>query len=145
MTDVGYFADAFGGATLNAAINIHVGGRLETHNDDQGSFLRTSRMVSGPSGKIVDSASPALYVSYESAIPAGSGLGTSATLNMVWLALARREAIRSVDDRMHIAALAYEIEKTLGIVGGKQDQCASAVGEISLFEFRAEGVLARGG
>jgi len=79
-----------------------------------------------------------LRVSYESRIPAGSGLGTSATLNVVWLSLARREAVTLVEEKMKIAALAYDIEKILGIIGGKQDQYASAVGGINLFEFGQE-------
>ncbi len=142
-TDVSYFADAFGGATLNAAIALHVTGRLEAHENEQGPFLEQPRAVSGPSGKVVIPEGPALGVSYESRIPAGSGLGTSATLNVVWLALARREDVTSVEDKMHIAELAYDIEKTLGIIGGKQDQYASAVGGINLFEFTAEGVTRR--
>jgi D-glycero-alpha-D-manno-heptose-7-phosphate kinase len=139
-TDVSYFADAFGGATLNAAIGPYVTGRLEAQDDQERSFLQEAQTVSGPSGKVVAATGPALSVSYESKIPAGSGLGTSATLNVVWLALARREDVASLEDRMHIAELAYEIEKTLGIIGGKQDQYASAVGGINLFEFEAAGV-----
>lgn len=139
-TDVSYFADAFGGATLNAAIALHVTGRLEAHENEHGPFLEQPRAVSGPSGKVFVPNGPALGVSYESHIPAGSGLGTSATLNVVWLALARREDVTSVEDKMRIAELAYDIEKTLGIIGGKQDQYASAVGGINLFEFNAEGV-----
>jgi D-glycero-alpha-D-manno-heptose-7-phosphate kinase len=140
-TDVSYFSDAFGGATLNAAIGLHVTGRLEVQDSQEGDFFDTSRTVSGPSGKFVAASGPALSVSYESRIPAGSGLGTSATLNVVWLALARREDVSSVDDKLRIAELAYEIEKTLGIIGGKQDQYASAVGGINLFEFEASGVV----
>jgi D-glycero-alpha-D-manno-heptose-7-phosphate kinase len=138
-TDVSYFADAFGGATLNAAIALHVTGKLEVHDDQDAEFLGEVRAVSGPSGKMVVSGGPALSVRYESPIPAGSGLGTSATLNVVWLALARREEVNTVEDRMRIAELAYEIEKTLGIIGGKQDQYASAVGGINLFEFGTGG------
>jgi D-glycero-alpha-D-manno-heptose-7-phosphate kinase len=138
-TDVSYFADAFGGATLNAAIRMHVSGSLEANEEETNSaFL--SQMVSGPSGKYVPSSQTALRVNYESTIPPGSGLGTSATLNVVWLALVRREPISSLADKLHIAELAYDIEKTLGIIGGKQDQYASAVGGINLFEFREEGV-----
>lgn len=138
-TDVSYFANAFGGATLNAAITIHVNGSLSAQEDDEVQFPILSRLAAD-SGVAPVAGRPALSVSYESSIPAGSGLGTSATLNVVWLALARREAIRSDEDRMNIAAYAYDIEKTLGIVGGKQDQYASAVGGINLFEFTSEGV-----
>ncbi|NSW56907.1 MAG: hypothetical protein HPY44_12920 [Armatimonadetes bacterium] len=140
-TDVSYFADAFGGATLNAAIKMYVTGSLTSHEETLDGLVGHHKVVSGPSGKHVLADPPALNVSYSSAIPAGSGLGTSATLNVVWLALARRELVSSIDDKMHIAKLAYEIEKTLGILGGKQDQYASAVGGINLFEFTAENVV----
>lgn len=136
-TDVSYFADAFGGATLNAAIQIHVTGRLEVNEGVSTGLVRPA----GAAGEPFEVPNPAaLGVSYGCTIPAGSGLGTSATLNVVWLALARRDDISSLEDRLRIADLAYEIEKTLGILGGKQDQYASAVGGINLFEFREEGV-----
>lgn len=139
-TDVPCFADAFGGATLNAAIGMHVTGSLKVHDDATSVFPAGERVVSGPSGKHAVGNGPALTVSYSSSIPAGTGLGTSATLNVVWLALARRDPITSDEDRMHIAGLAYEIERTLGIIGGKQDQYASAVGGINLFVFTADDV-----
>ena len=41
---------------------------------------------------------------------------------------------------MQIAELAYKVEGLLGIIGGKQDQYASAVGGINLFEFTADDV-----
>ena len=121
-TDVPYFSDAFGGATCNAAIRLYVRGELVAHEEDQ-----------GPIGE--EGAEAGLSVHYESRIPAGSGLGTSATLNVVWLSLVRREPVTSVEEKMKIAALAYDIEQVLGIIGGKQDQYASAVGGINLFEF----------
>ncbi|HEY3396767.1 MAG TPA: hypothetical protein VGM19_03820 [Armatimonadota bacterium] len=130
-TDVSYFADVFGGATLNAAISIYVTGQLLANEDAEGGLTAASRAAG---------THPALAVSYESAIPAGSGLGTSATLNVVWLSLARREPITDRANRLRIAELAYDIEKALGIIGGKQDQFASAVGGVNLFEFGSEGV-----
>lgn len=142
-TDVSYFADAFGGATLNAAIQFHVKGELRASVDDDSILINDPPKVSGPSGKVSAGTNNALRVSYGSSIPAGSGLGTSATLNVVWLALARQEEVACIDDRMRIAELAYDIEKTLGIIGGKQDQYASAVGGINLFEFGKEGVTRR--
>ena len=123
-TDVPAFSDPFGGATLNAAITYYVEGSLRA-TEEEG-------QATG------EGAGLALH--YESRIPAGSGLGTSATLNVVWLALVRREPPASYEDRMHIAELAFDIERVLGIVGGRQDQYASAVGGINLFEFGPDGV-----
>lgn len=121
-TDVKFFYEPFGGATLNAAINRYVTGRL----------------VAG-----AGEAQEGMGVSYETEIPAGSGLGTSATLNVVWLSLAKGKPIQTQEEKEAIAASAYDIEKVLGIIGGKQDQYASAMGGINLFEFTEQGVVTR--
>ena len=127
-TDVPCFSEAFSGATVNAAIKLYVEGELDAYEEEE----EESPAGGGGSGKA------GLSVQYQSSIPAGSGLGTSATLNVVWLALVRRQPVTSTEDKMKIAALAYDIEKVLGIIGGKQDQYASAVGGINLFEFGEE-------
>ncbi len=137
-TDVPYFSDSFVGATLNAAIQPYVNGELDAHEEEEG--YQPGKIVSGLSGKYRLSTGAGLSVHYKSTIPAGSGLGTSAALNVVWLSLVRRTPVTTVEDKMDIAALAYDIEKVLGIIGGKQDQYASAVGGMNLFEFSAEGV-----
>jgi len=134
-TDVPYFSDAFGGATCNAAIKLYVRGELDVHEEKQISAYELAS-AAGQESELGGEAG--LSVQYESRIPAGSGLGTSATLNVVWLSLVRREPVTSVEDKMKIAALAYDVEKLLGIIGGKQDQYASAVGGINLFEFGQE-------
>ena len=134
-TDVPYFSDAFRGATCNAAIKLYVEGKLDVQEENQGA---AAALASEESNLVGSDAGAGLTVYYESRIPAGSGLGTSATLNVVWLSLVRREPVTSVEDKMKIAGLAYDIEKVLGIMGGKQDQYASAVGGINLFEFGDE-------
>ncbi len=125
-TDVPVFADHFGGATLNAAINLRVYGEL---ND------RIVAEASNPSNpQVADD--EGLSVRYQIALPAGSGLGTSAAMNVLWLALVRREEVKSLEERERLAAISFDLEQVLGILGGKQDQYASAVGGINLFEFR---------
>lgn len=139
-TDVSYFASAFKGATLNAAIQMYVTGELQVDDEPHAVFDTEQAALEDRQQRYDLPHRPALNVSYGTPIPAGSGLGTSATLNCVWLALARREPVTSDDDKMDIAALAYEVEKTLGIIGGKQDQYASAIGGINLFEFNDDEV-----
>lgn len=117
-TDVKPFYSAFGGATLNAAISLYVKGRMATPPHAEGEAQ--------------------LQVRYETDVPAGSGLGTSAAMNVVWLSLARGTPIRNLKDREELAESAYRIEKVLGIIGGKQDQYAAAVGGINLFEFHPD-------
>lgn len=125
-TDVKYFAHPFGGATTNAAINHYV----------------TGRTVSGERPSDGGQISEGISVNYETDIPAGSGLGTSSALNVVWLSLAGGKNPQNVDDRARIAEQAYEVETVLGILGGKQDQYAAAFGGFHLFEFEESGVKA---
>lgn len=121
-TDCAPFCNPFGGATLNATINQYVSGAIITGND------------------VPSEGKEGMNVSYATDIPAGSGLGTSATLNVVWLSLVRGKPLADQAEREAIAASAYEIEKVLGIIGGKQDQYASAVGGFNLFHFTETGV-----
>ncbi|MEJ7654270.1 MAG: hypothetical protein WKH64_13575 [Chloroflexia bacterium] len=65
-TDVHYFSEREGGAVLNAAINHYVEGRAS---------WRDGR----------------LRVGYELTAPPGSGLGSSAAINVAWLALTNRD------------------------------------------------------
>ena len=135
-TDVKYFYKTFGGATLNAAINRYVTGQLTTNEGN----VEGRRLTQPPGYPVVEVCSPAgLKVSYETDMPAGSGLGTSSALNVVWLALVKQTRLETREQKEEIADSAYDIEKVLGIIGGKQDQFASAVGGINLFEFKTDG------
>ena len=121
-TDVDIFAKGAGGAVLNAAIDKYVTGRLEVLDGSVGT-----------TGKLQDG----IKLSYQSELPAGSGLGTSSALNVVWLSLVKSR-ITSVEDKKTIANLAYELEAILGILGGKQDQYASALGGFNFMTFGEE-------
>lgn len=125
-TDVKYFAHPFGGATTNAAIDRYV----------------TGRTVVGGHASTQGDSTEGIAVTYETDIPAGSGLGTSSALNVVWLSLASGKIPQSADERGRIAEQAYEVETVLGIIGGKQDQYAAAYGGFNLFEFEEGGVKA---
>jgi len=118
-TDVDIFAKGAGGAVLNATIDKYVTGRLETLD-----------------GKVSPTGAPldGINISYKSELPAGSGLGTSAALNVVWLSLVKSR-ITNVEDKKTVAGLAYELEAILGILGGKQDQYASALGGFNFMTF----------
>ncbi|MDH7570513.1 MAG: GHMP kinase, partial [Armatimonadota bacterium] len=131
-TDVSIFAASAGGAVVNATIDKYVHGRM--HVLDTAGPVK--KKVSGPSGKFVveTDAQEGIEVAYRSDLPAGSGLGTSATLNVVWLSLIKSRVLND-DDRKMIAELAYDLERILGILGGKQDQYASALGGFNYFTF----------
>lgn len=118
-TDVDMFAKGAGGAVVNATIDKYVTGRMEIFD-------------SVPKH---DEADPeGISVSYSSDLPSGCGLGTSSSLNVVWLSLIKSQ-ISSADDRKMIANLAYDLEAILGILGGKQDQYASALGGFNFMTF----------
>ncbi len=118
-TDVDIFAKGAGGAVLNATIDKYVTGRLEILD---GSTANDGGQQEG------------ICVSYQSDLPAGSGLGTSSALNVVWLSLVKTR-VNDTEDRKTIAGLAYELEAILGILGGKQDQYASALGGFNFMTF----------
>lgn len=120
-TDVDLFARNNGGVVLNATIDKYVTGRLAVMESGEGIAAREG-----------------LDVHYGFDLPSGSGLGTSAALNVVWLSLIKNQ-IAGDADRMRIAELAYELEAILGILGGKQDQYAAALGGFNLMRFGANG------
>lgn len=78
----------------------------------------------------------------QSTAPPGSGLGTSASMGVALLAALSRYANRH---RLayELAEEASKIERDeLGILGGKQDHYASALGSVSFLEFRGSDVRA---
>lgn len=109
-TDIKPFSTDYGGAVLNAAINRYVIGKL----------IATDKSVG---------------LEYHSSIPTSSGLGSSGVMNLVWLAL-----ISQYKDKIKLAENVYNLEQATGLVGGKQDQYASAIGGINFFEFKNHGV-----
>lgn len=77
-----------------------------------------------------------LSVHYTNEMPIGSGLGTSAAINVALMA-----AIAGDDKKAEeIAELAYQFEALLGNTGGRQDQWASALGGINHLSFKGEEV-----
>jgi len=76
--------------------------------------------------------------------PPGSGVGTSASVGVALIGMLerlRRERNSSARamTAYEVAELACQMESELGIVGGKQDQYASALGGINFMEFFSEG------
>lgn len=125
-TDIQPFAKAEGGAVLNAAIDRHVQGVLEIREEKSKSKgMDAARILSQSSG---------ISISYGSDLPTGSGLGTSAAMNVVFLFLIRYELFKNEKPEV-IAEAAFEMEQLLRIKGGKQDQYASALGGINFMTF----------
>jgi D-glycero-alpha-D-manno-heptose-7-phosphate kinase len=118
-TDVPIYAEEHGGAVLNAAISRYAHGSIGVASRPFPASL-LSRAASG--------------VSYSVDAPPGSGLGTSAAQNVLWVTLVKT-TVANVSGRPEIAEIACQVGKLLGIVGGKQDEYASALGGIHYFSF----------
>jgi D-glycero-alpha-D-manno-heptose-7-phosphate kinase len=118
-TDVPFYALEHGGAVLNAAITRYAHGSIGV-----GPLSATRRWLSRP----------ARGVRYDVDAPPGSGLGTSAAQNVLWVTLVKT-TIANVSSRPEIAEIACQVGELLGIVGGKQDEYASALGGIHYFSF----------
>lgn len=118
-TDVPIYAEVEGGAVLSAAITRYVRGSIgPTRPLDLLRRLRGERSS----------------VSYGLDLPIGAGLGASAAQIVLWVALVKT-AIANVTERHQIAEMACQIASTLGILGGKQDEYASALGGIRYYTF----------
>jgi len=111
-TDISPFKDKYGGCVLNAAINRYVIGKLVVDNKKT-------------------------HLEYTGNIPTSSGLGTSGVMNLVWLTLISQK-VKDLNSKYkkELAETVYKIEQVMGLVGGKQDQYASAFGGINFIEFK---------
>lgn len=118
-TDVAAYASASGGAVLNAAITRFVQGYIARPEGE--GMLHALRGDRG-------------YVQYSLDLPSGAGLGAAAAQIVLWVTLVR-STIANTADRREVAEIACRIAPLLGIVGGKQDEYASALGGITYYTF----------
>ncbi|MDR3706086.1 MAG: dehydrogenase [Paludibacteraceae bacterium] len=156
-TDVSPYSDLYGGAILNATINMYAYATIEPTDDGKITFEAPSlnikeeydlaselptdghfvlhkgvynRIVKDYSGKPL-SFKMSTYVD----APAGSGLGTSSTLVVAILG-AFVEWLKLPLGEYDVAHLAYCIERCdLAMSGGKQDQYAATFGGFNFMEF----------
>jgi|TARA_B100001964_G_C14244602_1_gene606769 D-glycero-alpha-D-manno-heptose-7-phosphate kinase len=117
-TDIKPFTYTHGGAVLNCGIQRYVTGKL----------VKTDKDTS---------------LSYIGNTPTSSGLGTSGAMNLIWLALISQiKPTKKIPTKtkLKFAEDVYKIEQAMGLVGGKQDQYASAFGGINFIEFKRDNV-----
>jgi D-glycero-alpha-D-manno-heptose-7-phosphate kinase len=164
-TDLQAFSSREGGTVLNAAIDrhayctLHSGGvnGVKIHSQDLEQYVQAATIRELEFDGNLDLLKAAvlalelpsgLDISVRSDAPPGSGTGASASIGVALLGLldhlrgsdpARR---RSRLSRFELAELACQLEKDLGIVGGKQDQYAAAVGGFNLMQFTCDGQVA---
>ena len=158
-TDVSPYSDLYGGAILNATIDLYAYASLEPLDNGKIEFCvdGTDKCYLTQSAKeleLVDgfelfigiynrvikqfNLEPLSFrlTSYVEA-PQGSGLGTSSTI-VVSLLGAFVEWLKLPLGNYDIAHLAYEIERIdLNMAGGKQDQYAATFGGFNFMEFLA--------
>jgi D-glycero-alpha-D-manno-heptose-7-phosphate kinase len=156
-TDVSPYSDLYGGAILNATIDLYAYASLEPLNNGKIEFVidGTSNRITFESAEQLEmfegfelfigvynrvvkefncGAKSFRLTSYID-VPQGSGLGTSSTI-VVSLLGAFVEWLKLPLGKYDIAHLAYEIErKDLKMSGGKQDQYAATFGGINFIEF----------
>jgi len=161
-TDVALFAQDTPGAVINAAISIYSyasirpmdraesdGSRVRIYSADFDQFVEAEDIKKLEYDGHVDLVKAAVrhlgidraaYIVTRSDAPAGSGLGTSAAMGVSLIgALSRFTAKNFLS--YEVAEMASQIEREeLGILGGKQDHYASALGGINFMEFHSERV-----
>ena len=156
-TDVTPYSDLYGGATLNATINMYAyatiipanNGRIVIRSIDKNVFFETDlvnsipidgslNLLKGIYNRVVkDFTHEALSFELSTYVdaPPGSGLGTSSTLVVAVLG-AFAEWLKLPLGEYDLARLAYQIERIdLNMAGGKQDQYAATFGGINFMEF----------
>lgn len=161
-TDLYAFSSREGGAVINAAIDRHAyctlnrgrvnGIKITSQDLDRFVVAQDIKELEFDGNlDLLKAAAKALHlptgleISVRSDAPPGSGTGSSASVGVALLGLldylagtdpARRRDRRS---RFELAELACTLEKDLGIVGGKQDQYAAALGGFNYMEFYGDG------
>jgi D-glycero-alpha-D-manno-heptose-7-phosphate kinase len=156
-SDVAPYSDLYGGAILNATVNMHAYATIIPRNDgkiviksfeghqvielDATKSLKTNGKLDlhkGVYNRVVkDYINKPLSFELTTFVdaPPGSGLGTSSTL-VVTILGAFTEWLKLPLGEYDIARLAYEIERAdLGMAGGKQDQYAATFGGVNFMEF----------
>ena len=158
-TDVSPYTDEFGGAVINATVDLFAhttiiprnDGKIILRSEDNNTRLElesTKKLAingqldlqKGVYNRIVEqfSNSPLSFEMVTSMdVPSGSGLGTSSTL-VVSILAAFIEWLKLPLGEYDTARLAYEIERVdLNMAGGRQDQYAATFGGFNFMEFKS--------
>ena len=156
-TDVSPYSDIYGGAILNATINMYAYASIEPKTDGKIVFEMPDLDVTEEHDSTAELPTNGPFILHKGIynrivkeftheplsfrmtthvdVPPGSGLGTSSTLVVAILG-AFVEWLKLPLGEYDIAHLAYSIERSdLNMAGGKQDQYAATFGGINFMEF----------
>jgi D-glycero-alpha-D-manno-heptose-7-phosphate kinase len=163
-TDVSPYSDRFGGAILNATIDLYAFANIEPRDDGKVVFeaLDLGERAEAPAeAPFPGDAGLALHrgvydrimkdfhggerlalkVTTHCDAPIGSGLGSSSAV-VVAMISAYVELLGLPLGEYDVAKLAYDIERVdLALAGGKQDQYAATFGGFNYMEFHGDRVI----
>ncbi|MBQ9245881.1 dehydrogenase [bacterium] len=162
-TDVSPYCDLYGGCVLNACITMYAYATIEPRNDSKIELISADRneyqLLDSATELQLDDSMQLLKGVYNRVIkdfvkkplsftlttyvdaPPGSGLGSSSTL-VVAILKAFQEWQNLPLSEYDLAQLAWDIERNdLKMLGGKQDQYATAFGGFNFIEFTGSNVL----
>ncbi len=164
-TDLVAFRDREGGAVVSAAISRYAycslqagsGTTISIRADDLQQFVQAANirelefdgnldLLKGAVKALDVPESLDLYVHCDA--PPGSGTGSSASVGVALIGLLNQLRVAGRDpgyemlSRFDIAELACRIEQDLGIIGGKQDQYAAALGGLNYLQFYSDNRVA---
>ncbi len=160
-TDLEAFSSREGGAVVSAAIDRHAYCTLQTtsandiviRSQDLEQFVAAAEIRELEFDGNLDLLKAAaraldlpvgLDITVRCDAPPGSGTGSSASIGVALLGLLdwlrSRQCRRSYRlSRFELAEMASRLEQDLGIIGGKQDQYAAALGGFNYMEFSSDG------
>jgi D-glycero-alpha-D-manno-heptose-7-phosphate kinase len=156
-SDVPVFAEVEGGGVVNAAIALHVhaecrvgGGKIRLIAEDLQQRLTIPSAAKINYDGVLDLHKAALNMLpvlggveliTRSEVPPGSGLGASGSLDVALIALLAHCRGEDHFDREDLAELGFALETSeLGLLGGRQDQYAAALGGFHHLGFSGAGV-----
>lgn len=162
-TDVSPYSDIYGGAILNATVDMFAYTTIEPTDDGKVVFIAPDKHLQEEYINATEVDTDGYFILHKGVynrivrqfthkplsmriasfvdVPAGSGMGTSSTL-VVSILGAYVEWLKLPLGEYDIARLAYEIERIdLGLAGGKQDQYAATFGGFNFMEFIADNVI----
>ncbi|HST33507.1 MAG TPA: hypothetical protein VLJ80_08310 [Solirubrobacteraceae bacterium] len=144
-SDVDPYPETAGGEVVNAALDewvcvrVFVGparSAMEPERQETGALVRAA---------LADClrSTPDLKIQVATPLPGWQGLGTSSAI-AVGLALGIAHACDEYElSSTEICRRAEAIEEAAGIVGGRQDRCASVFGGVAVYNFGAGGAVTR--